>query len=127
MEELILSELFSVAFPTAWAVLSFILFGKNVFCFVKNKYHDHGMYEGDADTWISGIAFAATIVFMLFSVVDITGLAGLLAKQLSNDPIMINLLSYPLRWVIAATVDYIFSSIAWNIYLRHYIDRSIYA
>lgn len=127
MEEFIVSELLNAAFPAAWAVLSLILFGKNVFCFVKNKYHDHGLYEGDADTWISGIAFAATIVFMLFSVVDITGLASLLAKQLSGDPIIAYLLSYPLRWAIATVVDFIFCSIAWNIYLRHYIERSIYA
>lgn len=127
MEDLIMSEFLSVAFPTAWTVLSLILFGKNVFCFVKNKYHDHGLYEGDADTRISGIAFAATIVFMLFSIVDITGLANLLAKQLSSDPIMAYLLSYPLRWAIATVVDFIFCSIAWNIYLRHYIERSIYA
>lgn len=127
MEELIMSEFFSIAFPTTWAVLSLILFGKNVFCFVKDKYHDHGMYEGDADTWISGIAFGATIVFVLFSVIDFTGLASLIAKQLSSDPIVAYLLSYPLRWAIATVVDLIFCSIAWNIYLRHYIDRSIYA
>lgn len=127
MEELILSELFSIAFPTAWAVLSLILFGKNVFCFVKSKYHDHGMYEGDADTWISAIAIGATIVFMLFSVFDFTGLAGLLAKQLSSDPIMVYLLSYPLRWVIATAVDFLFCSFAWYFYLHHYIDQSIYS
>ena len=127
MEEYIISELLSVVFPTAWAALSLILFGKNVFCFVKSKYHNHGLYEGDADTWISGIAFAATIVFMLFSIVDIAGLANLLANQLSSDPIMAYLLSYPLRWAIATIVDFIFCSIAWNIYLRHYIERFIYA
>ena len=127
MGEFIVSELLSVAFPATWAILSLLLFGKNVFCFVKNQYHDHGLYEGNADTWISGIAFSTMIVFMLFSVVDITGLASLLAKQLSGDQIIVYLLSYPLRWAIATFVDFIFYSIAWNIYLHHYIERSIYA
>lgn len=127
MEKLILSELFSATFPTAWAIISLILFGKNVFCFVKGKYHSQDMYDSDADNWISGLSFVATLVFLLFSIIDITGLASLLAKRLSSDPIMVYLLSYPLRWVIAAIVDYIFCSIAWSIYLRHYIDRSIYS
>lgn len=127
MGEYVFAEFLRISFPTAWAMLSLILFGKNIFCFVKNKYHNHGLYEGNADTWISGIAFAVMIMFMLFSVVDITGLASLIAKQLSSDPIMVYLLSYPLRWAIAAVVDYIFCFIAWNIYLRHYIERSIYA
>ena len=126
MEELIMSELFSNAFPTAWAVLSLILFGKNVFTFVNNKYHDHGMYEPDANSWITRIAVFASLIFLFFSFVDFTGLASLLAKWLTSDPFMEFLLSYLLRWLIAAVVDFIFYAISWSIYRHRYIERSIY-
>ena len=127
MEDFFVSEVLSVAFPFGWAVFSVFLFGKNVFCFVKNQYLDHGMYEGDADTRISSVAQIATLIFVFFSTFDTTGLAELFAKQLCSDPLMTFLLSYPLRWIIASVIDSIFCFIAWRVYLHSYINRSVYA
>lgn len=127
VEEYIISEILSKAFPIVWPVLSLVLFGKTVFCFVKNKYHDAGLYECDADGKISGIAFVATIIFMLFSVFDITGLAELCSNRITVDPITNLVFSYVLRWAIASVIDFLFCSIAWYIYLRQYIGRSVYS
>ena len=126
MEEFIISDILGHLFPAFWPVVSYILFGKTVFCYVKDRYHDHGLYELDADDRISGISFLATIVFMLFASFDITGLAKIFANLMSDIPAFVFILSYILRWAIAYVIELVFCSVTWNLYLKNYIDRSIY-
>ena len=127
MEELIISDILSHLFPAFWPVVSYFLFGNTVFSYMKNRYHDHGLYELDADDRISGISFLATIVFMLFASFDITGFAKIFANLISDIPAFVFILSYTLRWAIAYVIELVFCSVAWNLYLKNYIERSIYS
>lgn len=127
MEEYIISEILGKIFPAAWPVISYFLFGKNIYGYVKNKYYELGLYEADADSKISGIAWIATILFMILSTFDIGGISSNIASQLTSDPLLLFLLPYVLRWLSATIIDFIFCIVAWHFYLRQYIENSIYA
>lgn len=127
MEEYIISELLGIMFPAVWPVISYFLFGKNIYGYVKNKYYELGLYEADADSKITGIAWIATILFMILSTFDIAGISSNIASHLSSDPLVLFVLPYVLRWIIAMIIDFIFCVVAWRVYLRQYIESSIYA
>lgn len=125
MEEYLVNEFLYYAFPTIWPVLSFFVFGKNVYCFVKNRYYELGLYDPDVDEKTTGVSFLATIVFVFLSIFDITGLAGLISCHLCNLPALIPIITCLLKFIIATIVDYIFYKVTWHIYLKRYIEDSI--
>lgn len=127
MEQYIISEILGKIFPLAWPVISYFLFGKNICGYVKNKYYELGLYEADADSKISCIAWIATILFMILSTFDIGGISSNMASQLTSDPLLLFLLPYVLRWLNATIIDGTFCFAAWRFYLWQYIENSIYA
>ena len=107
MGEYLINEFLYFAFPTIWPVLLFFVFGKNVYCFVKNRYYELGLYDPNVDEKTTGVSFLATIVFVFLSIFDITGLAllfeGVLVfgQQIANSVVAGGGLSEVMRIMIS--------------------------
>lgn len=117
------SNIMSAVFPFVWFVVSFLIFGKEIYRFVFRKYTETIFYDVDAEYRISRIAAVATIIFMVVSCFDITGVSNKIAMDLIGNflpiPIAIQVLAYLLRCLIALIIDIIFCIVAWFFYLRH--------
>ena len=119
----VFSDIMAELFPFAWFIISSVLFGKGIYDFVYKKYCKFGDYDSDAKNKISGIAVVATIIFLLVSCFNITGVSNKIAMDLLGDfspiPIAIQVLAYLVRCLIALIIDMVFCIATWFFYLRH--------
>lgn len=65
MEEILLSEMVTILFPTTASIILSVLFGISVYKFMKSKYVPL-YYHHDIENILTGISFVVAILYFVF-------------------------------------------------------------
>lgn len=130
MFDYLVSTAMESQFPNLWPVISLWLAGKCIYNFLRKRYIELGLYETGADFQMTAIALIASAPFVALTgftpMVRLSlNIAARFAENMILMPVLTHILAYLIRCLFASIIEVAICSVAWNFYLRKYIDRKV--
>lgn len=125
MEDILISEMIEIWFPSTASIILSILFGISVYKFMKNKYNSM-YYHHDIDNILTGISFVVAILYFVFLNINFhdysIAIAVYIFPDLIDMAILANIIAFLIRALISTIIDLFICMYAWHFCKKKFLE-----